>query len=222
MRRIRFASTNPIKLAEAGEIILGLEALTLDLPEIQSTDPAVVVRHKLASVAALGLEDPVIVEDTGLAIDSWGGLPGALVKWFVERWGAAQLAHISHIDGRGRGAEAVSAVGVLHYGDVRVWSGRIRGRIVEPRGDLAGWTPIFEVDGSGKTLAEMDFAERMSVTMRRAPLMEARDWLAERGLSSSRSDHAQVAVSRSGGPPPPRTPTELGEVVARCRLNPLR
>ncbi len=104
MRRIRFASTNPIKLAEAGEIILGLEALTLDLPEIQSTDPAVVVRHKLASVAALGLEDPVIVEDTGLAIDSWDGLPGALVKWFVERWGAAQLAHISHIDGRGRGA----------------------------------------------------------------------------------------------------------------------
>ena len=61
-----------------------------------------------------------------------------------------------------------------------MWSDGIRGPLVAPWGDLGGWTSIFEVADHGKTLAEMDFAERMSVTMRRMPLRKAYDWIVER------------------------------------------
>ncbi len=128
MRTIQFASTNSIKLEEARALLPGVEAITLDLPEVQSTDPRVVVRHKLHGMTALGLEGPVLVEDTGLMIDSWDGLPGALVKWFVDGWGPERLARLSRTaEGRGAGAEAVSAVGVLDNGHTEVWSGSIRG-----------------------------------------------------------------------------------------------
>ena len=60
---------------------------------------------------------------------------------------------------------------------MRIWSGQTKGRIVAPRGDLGGWTPIFEVHGSGKTLAEMDLDERMHYTMRAEPLRYAREWI---------------------------------------------
>lgn len=185
-----FASSNPIKLEEARQVFLDLEALELDAPEIQDTNPLAVVRHKLATVGTLGLEHPVIVEDTGLAIDAWGGLPGALVKWFVGRLGPDGLARISlgH-NGEANGAQAVSAVGVYDRGESHTWVGTIRGRIVAPRGELGGWTPIFEVEGTGKTLAEMDLAERMTVTMRRRPLQEARTWLAAR-KEESRCAHS--------------------------------
>lgn len=86
-----FASSNPIKLEEARQVFLDLEALELDAPEIQDTNPLAVVR-----------------------------------------------------------------------------------------GELGGWTLIFEVEGTGKTLDEMDLAERMTVTMRGRPLQEARTWLAAR------------------------------------------
>src|SRR5262245_41290195 len=104
------------------------------MDEIQSVTPEVVVRNKLEQVIEFAWDDPVIVEDTGLEIDSWNSLPGALVKWFVDGMGAREIAHITALKGDIRGADAVSSVGVAYKGEVRVWSDRIRGEIVAPRG----------------------------------------------------------------------------------------
>lgn len=186
MRNILFASTNPIKLGEAKQIIPEIQGVRVDMHEIQSLTPEAVVRNKLEQVIKLSWDDPVIVEDTGLEIDSWNSLPGALVKWFVDGMGAQEIAHITALKGEDRGADAVSSVGVAYKGEVQVWTDRIRGKIVAPRGKLGGWTPIFEVEGSGKTLAEMSFPERMSVTMRRRPLEKASAWLNEKFISSDR------------------------------------
>jgi len=184
MPMIRFASTNAIKLEEARALLGEIEPIALDLPEIQSVDPSVVVRHKLAGIAGLGLDGPVLVEDTALVVDAWDGLPGALVKWFVETWGPAGLARRTLADGGAGGALAVSAVGVLDRGRTGLWTGALRGRIVAPRGELGGWTSIFEVDGCDRTLAELALDERLAVTMRRAPLLEARAWLLDRARSA--------------------------------------
>lgn len=178
---ILLASTNTIKLEESRHIFPTIDAVTLDIPEIQSTDPTLVVAEKLAWIAKKGFDRPVIVEDTGLFIDSWHGLPGALVKWFVEGMGASELSRLARLGGGEPNAEAVSAVGVFDRGETRIWSGRTRGKIVPPRGTLDGWTPIFEVTGSNQTLGELDFASRMIVTMRREPLEAARAWLLEQG-----------------------------------------
>ncbi|ONI75254.1 non-canonical purine NTP pyrophosphatase [Actinosynnema sp. ALI-1.44] len=181
MHPIRFASGNAIKLEEARHVFPDVEQLRIDVPEIQATEPAIVVAHKLDAIASLGVTGTVVVEDTGLHIEAWAGLPGALVKWFVEEMGTARLASAALAPTGSSTAEAVSAVGVLHRGETAVWEGRLKGTIVAPRGDLGGWTPIFEVDGSDKTLAELTFTERMAVTMRRGPFESAKAWLADRG-----------------------------------------
>jgi non-canonical purine NTP pyrophosphatase (RdgB/HAM1 family) len=177
---VTFATTNQLKIAEARHFIPHLVPADLGLSEVQALDPAVVVRDKLSQVGRRGLPGAVIVEDTGLLIDGWDGLPGALVKWFMQTLGPAGLADLARCGGKSPAAEAVSAVGAWHRGETRVWCGRLSGTIVTPRGDLEGWTPIFEVSGSGETLAEMSATDRTAVTMRRAPLESAWTWLCAR------------------------------------------
>ena len=182
MPTVRFASTNAIKLEEARAILPEIEEVRLSLPELQTVDPEVVVRHKLDAVRALDLPRPVLVEDTGLAVEAWAGLPGALVKWFVEELGPREFARIIRAGTAQPRALATSVVGLIAADDtVHVWRGQTSGSIVTPRGELGGWTSIFEVDGHGNTLAEMTFTDRMTVTMRRTPLEEARTWLHREG-----------------------------------------
>src|SRR5262249_46992839 len=120
-----------------------------------------------------------------------------LIKWFVEELGPARLAGVlsagaapagaagagcagAGCTGEGVAATATSAVGVAFRGRSVVWAGSTRGRIVAARGSLGGWTRVFEVDGTGKPLAEMTLDERMTHTMRAEPFRLARSWLEER------------------------------------------
>jgi non-canonical purine NTP pyrophosphatase (RdgB/HAM1 family) len=178
--RVLVATRNPIKLEEIRHFLPPAEVFDVDLLEVQAVAPAEVVAHKLDQVAALRLPDPVLVEDTGLALAAWHGLPGALVKWFVDELGPAGVT-ASLRDDASRDAVATSAVGVTCAGRRRVWEASVAGRIVAPRGSLGGWTPVFEVAGTGRTLAEMSLPERLRHTMRREPLLAAARWLAEQG-----------------------------------------
>src|SRR3989304_4445581 len=71
--------------AEEVRAITGLNivARRLDIPEIQSLDVEEVAKAKaLSAFQATGL--PVVVDDTGMSIESLNGLPGALVVWFLD------------------------------------------------------------------------------------------------------------------------------------------
>ncbi|TQF06667.1 non-canonical purine NTP pyrophosphatase [Kitasatospora acidiphila] len=183
MRRVLLASQNSIKFEEVAHIIPGVERLAVELTEVQATDVRVVVEDKLDQVARLGFEEPVIVEDTGLHLEAWNGLPGALVKWFVTDLGVPRFQEIVAASGNAR-ARATSAVGVIWGRERCSWTGDLDGRIVEGRGDLGGWTPMFEVADTGRTLAELPLADRLLWTMRREPLQHALKWLAERGYQA--------------------------------------
>ncbi|WP_097922394.1 non-canonical purine NTP pyrophosphatase [Streptomyces sp. wa1063] len=173
---VRLASRNAIKFDETQGVFPDVSRLSLDLTEIQDTDPRVVVQHKLDQVAALNLDHPVIVEDTALGFHSWNGLPGALIAWFVEKLGPEGIWDLVAA-AEDRRAIAVSAVGIVHHGQQATWHDSTEGLLVAPRGPAAGWTSIFEVARTGQTLAEMSRATRHQVTMRRAPLVKAREWL---------------------------------------------
>lgn len=181
MESPKLLSTNQIKLEEARSIIPQIQSIPFDRAEIQSPDPRIVVREKLSEAALLDVPGPILVEDTALEIDSWKGLPGAFIKWFVERWGAAGVARSMRENWDTHGAQAVSVVGVWDRGETEIWTGKLRGEIVLPRGDLGGWTPIFEAAGTKQTLAEMHYRDRLSITMRRQPLEDAARWLIGRG-----------------------------------------
>ena len=153
-------TSNPNKAREAAEILgMELKSVALDLHEPQSLDVVEVAAVKAAAAreALDEPEHPVIVEDSGLVIEAWNGLPGALTKWFLQSVGNEGLLRMLSTE-ENRSARAVSAVAVAVVdGSVRVFVGEVEGSIAPaPRGSEGfGWDPIFVPEGYAKTYAEL-------------------------------------------------------------------
>lgn len=163
---LTFVTSNAGKAREAAGF-LGREVAVKDveIPEIQSLDFAEVARAK-AIVAAGALGVSVLVEDSGLAVDAWGGFPGPLTKWITAR-AAGYDAFAKMLDGfTDRSAEAVSVLAIARPGqaahDVVVAEGRVRGSIaLHPRGANGfGWDVLFIPEGDTRTWAEMSEEEK--------------------------------------------------------------
>lgn len=155
LARATLVTGNPHKLAEARRI-LGLEIAgeNLDLPEIQSSDLETVLRAK-ADAAWATLGQPLIVEDTGLALTALNGFPGPLVKWLLQAVGAAGITRLGHSLGEPR-AEAMCGLLYLDAEGPILAEGRTPGTLVEPRGDGGfGWDPVFRPNGASATYAEL-------------------------------------------------------------------
>lgn len=155
-----FVTSNPNKAREAAEI-LGVELINvdLDLPELQELDVVQVAANK-AATAREALDAPdslILVEDSGLVVGAWNGLPGALTKWFLWSVGNEGLLRMLSAE-KDRSARAICAVAIAAAdGSVRVFEGVVEGSIAyEPRGsDGFGWDPIFVPEGHTKTYAEL-------------------------------------------------------------------
>ena len=129
----------------------------IDLDEIQSTDPNVVVEHKVRQ-AYERLRQPVLVEDTSLVFTALGELPGTFVKFFVEvEDGLENMCRM--LDGFTDRSAIASAVYGYYDGKIfKTFTGSLRGCIVNhPRGTGGyGWDAIFAPDGyDGLTRAEL-------------------------------------------------------------------
>lgn len=167
-KRAVFVTSNANKRREAAAILgVELESAPLDLPEIQSLDVAEVAAEKaLAARAALGNPDvPILVEDSGLVLEAWNGLPGALTKWFIGSVGHEGILRMLPRD-EDRRARAVCVVAVAlaaadEANEIRVFRGEVVGRLADgPRGKSGfGWDPIFVPEGSSLTYAEMGDAK---------------------------------------------------------------
>jgi non-canonical purine NTP pyrophosphatase (RdgB/HAM1 family) len=147
-----------------------LEAVALDLPEIQSLDLVAVLRAK-AREAHQRLGRPVVVDETGLDVAAFGGFPGPLVKWMLEAMGpegmaAAALAAARVAAGEGGGTAAATArCAALYLGDDGtevVAEGSEEGTLVLPgRGDNGfGWDPVFLPAGGERTYGELSGEEK--------------------------------------------------------------
>lgn len=152
---------NPGKLAEARRIVgPDLQAVELDLPEIQGLDLWEVLRAK-AEEAWRRLERPLVVEETGLELAALGGFPGPLVKWMLAAVGPQGIARVAHALGD---PGAVARCGLLYRDEMGtvLAQGETRGRLVlPPRGDQGfGWDPIFVPEGSELTYGELSPGEK--------------------------------------------------------------
>lgn len=176
--RAVFVTTNENKRREAARILrIELETLDLDLPEIQALDVAEVAAAK-ARAAYEALGRPVLVEDSGLVVEAWNGLPGALTKWFLGSVGNEGLLRMIG-PGDLRSARAVCAVAIADAGgSVRIFRGEVEGTLArEPRGGGGfGWDPIFIPRGGVLTYAEMG-NEKSADSHRTRALRAAREWL---------------------------------------------
>lgn len=167
------------KVAEFSAI-LGhpLEARHLSVPEVQSLDVATVARMK-ATAAYEQIGRPLLVDDSGIMIAAWNGLPGALTKWFLDAVGPEGiLSMLQRFDDRR--ATASTAVALATASSVEVFTGTIDGIVPEAtRGPNGfGYDSIFIPEGQDRTLAEMSSAEKNVLSMRRVALEALRVHLA--------------------------------------------
>jgi len=176
-----FVTTNEHKRREVQQILgVALERADLDLPEIQAIDPAEVAMEKArAARETLGDTDlPVLVEDSGLMIDAWGGFPGALTKWVMQSVGNEGLLRMLAPE-KNRSARAVCVVALAEaQGKVRAFRGEVRGTVAEgPRGEVGfGYDPVFVPGWSSLTYAEM--GEGKNTDSHRARAFRAlKEWL---------------------------------------------
>lgn len=158
---------NPGKLAEARRIAgAGLDAVEIDLPEIQSLDLLAVLRHK-GEEAWRRLGRPLVVEEAGLDLAAFGGFPGPLVKWMLEAAGAATIARAALALGEPR-ATARAALYYRDAGRTLIVEGHSAGTLVLPArgGGGFGWDPVFQPEGYDRTYGELSGEEKDAVSHR--------------------------------------------------------
>jgi inosine triphosphate pyrophosphatase len=87
-RVVYFITGNKNKLNEVRQIIgdispYELESMNVDLPEYQGYQDDIAIAKCKAALELV--KKPVLVEDTSLCFNALGGLPGAYIKWFLEK-----------------------------------------------------------------------------------------------------------------------------------------
>lgn len=162
----------------------------LDVDEIQSPDPHVVIEHKVRRAYGL-LGQPVLVEDTSLSFSVLNGLPGTFIKFFVDTTdGLENVCRM--LDGFDDRSACASAVFGYYDGvQLRFFAGKLDGVIAtSPRGDGGfGWGKIFEPDGyNGKTRAELSSEDYLK------SYNQFKDFAGLREFLQSGDDQADVAL----------------------------
>lgn len=156
-----------------------LQQIEIDLAEVQSVQVQDVIEAK-AREAYRHVGRPVLVEDTGLYIHAWNGLPGALVRWFLKSVGTAGICQmLAQFDDRR--ARAETCIGLCSGSSFHVFCGAVEGTIAHsPRGVHGfGWDPIFIPAGTQKTFAEVPSHEKVEIDMRRQAAIELKAFLTQ-------------------------------------------
>jgi len=180
---IYFVTSNQRKLDEAKQILQqDIRSIKIDTPEIQEVDTRKVVEQKvMEAYKQLQEKKPIFVEDTGLHIKAWNGLPGALIKWFMKPKVEVGIDRLCKMM-KGfpeREAYAEACIGFYDGNEVRYFTGRVDGTIVDaPRGPVNfGWDPIFQPNGYNQTFAEMGPVEKNKISHRKKAFEEFKKYL---------------------------------------------
>lgn len=177
------ATGNGHKAAQIAQLLARpIQHIAIDLPEVQALAVEEVIEAK-ARAAYAQVGKPILVEDTGLHIVAWQGLPGALIRWFLETVG--NLGLCTMLAGfPDRAATAVTCIGYFDGVNCHIFRGETAGAIaLAPRGSQGfGWDPIFIPVGLDKTFAELTASEHAAHSMRRKAIDALREFLDQQGL----------------------------------------
>jgi inosine triphosphate pyrophosphatase len=161
-----FVTGNANKFAEIAAIIPDLERLTLDLDEIQSLDAKIVIEHKLSQAANVHSE-AIIVEDTAVGFNCISGLPGTMIKWFLDTLGTQGLSDLV-MRYQDHSAFVRTTIGYRNAaGNTHYFVGECTGTIVPPSGTSGfGFDPIFITQGQSRTNAELTREQKNTFSAR--------------------------------------------------------
>ncbi|KAH9819681.1 inosine triphosphate pyrophosphatase-like protein [Melampsora americana] len=184
-KKLVFVTGNKNKLKEVEKILndeslnqtkIEITSMDLDVPEVQGSTQDV-AREKVKA-ASLILNGPCITEDTALCFKAMGGLPGPYIKWFLKSLGLEGLVKMIS------GFESKEAIAICTFAycegrgkEVILFEGITEGQIVSPRGPIDfGWDPIFEVNGTGLTYAEMGLDQKNTLSHRSKALQKLSEY----------------------------------------------
>jgi len=180
-KRLTFVTGNANKLAEVKTILgndVELEAVKLDLPEIQGTIEEISKAKARKGAEMIGRA--VLVEDTCLSFNAMGEMPGPYIKWFLQALGPDNL-HKMLTGFEDKSAQAICTFAYCEGPEHEplIFQGRTDGKIVPARGPKNfGWDPAFEYEG--QTYAEMPIEEKNKISHRYKALEKLRLWLEEK------------------------------------------
>ncbi len=197
--RLLVATRNRGKLAELEALFAGHPGLELiclaDLPPlpevVEDGETFLANAQKKAREMALASGLPTLADDSGLIVDALDGAPGVYSARFAGE-GASDaenngelLRRLSRVPPESRTARfrCVLALATPDGANGPHTQGDCEGRIVSvPRGANGfGYDPLFEVEGLGRTMAELSSAEKAALSHRgaaaRAMKRELSRWL---------------------------------------------
>jgi XTP/dITP diphosphohydrolase len=189
--RLILASRNVHKVRELGPLLAPheLEALGEDV-ELPSEDGDTFAANALgkARAAAAATARPAIADDSGIAADALGGAPGVRSARFAGD-GATDRENLARLLAEAPAGSGLAYVCALAYVDPasgveHLVEGRCAGTLAaEPRGDGGfGYDPAFvpDDDATGRTMAELDPAEKDAISHRGRAARALADWLSRR------------------------------------------
>jgi XTP/dITP diphosphohydrolase len=187
---IVFATNNEHKLKEINHLlgtsfrILSLIDLNIneDIPENEPTLEGNAI-HKARYVFDKTGRDS-FADDTGLEIDSLGGMPGVHSARFAgeQKNSEANIKKVLTLLGNSsdRKARFRTVIAFIMEGKQFLFEGIVDGRIIaEKRGTKGfGYDPVFIPDGYDRTFAEMSLAEKNLLSHRAKAFNKLREFLA--------------------------------------------
>jgi inosine triphosphate pyrophosphatase len=181
MSLIYFVTSNANKFKEFQRILPRIGQKELPLTELQGSLIDIVIAK--AEQANAILNQPVLVEDTGLFFDGLNGLPGPYIKEFLQKIGQRGLYELT-TNLSTKDATARCVIGYCYkQGEVFLFDGEVQGIITSPRGQnnfgKHGWDAVFLPNGHKKTFGEMSFEEKSSMDHRRRALNKVKNFLSQ-------------------------------------------
>lgn len=177
MQSITFVTTSESKIRE-------VEAMTrrafdwdrAELDELQSMDLDVIVAHKLRQ-AWDQIRRPVMVEDSGIYFEDWGGFPGPFVKHLQATMGYAKVWKVL---GPTRRVQQHVVVGYTDGQQTVLGHGSVTGTIIpaeQMTGSVAAFDLSFLHDGATKVYGAMTQEEKFAVSARMKALNDLQQQL---------------------------------------------
>jgi XTP/dITP diphosphohydrolase len=205
------ATRNPDKLKEIENILQGLDVELSSLERYGRVgevveDGRTIEENALKKARAVRDATGVsaLADDTGLEVDALGGAPGVFSARFAgEKAGyeANNLKLLEALEGISEGARTArfrcvmalalsdeAARALPRRVDAFVAEGILEGVITREKRGLGGfgYDPVFEVPGSGKTLAEIGTEGKNRISHRYRALVEIRELMLRSGLAKAR------------------------------------
>jgi len=195
---IFFITSNINKYHEAKNLLekyeMKLSLLRIEIQEIQNDNIKEIAKTSVIETSKK-ICLPIIVEDSGLFINSLSGFPGPYSDYVQRTIGSKGILKLME----GKKEREAYFQSVIAFkkpnGKLKCFEGRVHGRISEQeQGSFGfGFDPIFEPIGSpGRTLAQMTIEEKNNHSHRAKSLKRYGEWYKSILSRKNRSDKKEL------------------------------